>query len=155
MVLTTLEKVLYLKSVPLFSDVGVGTLAPVAETAEVRQVAAGTLLIRQGDAGDCLYLVIEGEVSVRLAGGAEIARRGPGTVLGEMAVISSRPRSADCVAESNVTVLRIDRDDFWDLMALHPDLAQSVIEVLAERLDEAVANLRSMPGPPREAASSA
>jgi hypothetical protein len=140
--LTTLERVLCLKGVSLFRDVEVETLAPVAGAAHVMTVPSGTRLIRTGDEGDCLYVVVAGEVSVRLGNGEEVARRGPGAVFGEMAVISDRPRSADCVALDDVTVLRVDRSDFSELMTRHPSLARAVVTVLAERLDEAVENLR-------------
>jgi CRP-like cAMP-binding protein len=140
--LTTLERVLSLKGVALFRDVEVETLAPVAQAAHEVTVPAGTRLIRTGDDGDCLYVVVEGEVSVQLGDGEEVARRGAGAVFGEMAVISNRPRSADCIAVDEVTVLRVDRDDFSDLMIRHPRLARAVVSVLTERLDEAVENLR-------------
>lgn len=146
MVLTTLEKVLVLKSVSLFRDVDLPTLAAVAEAADEVAFDPGTVFVREGDDGDCLYVVVDGEVSVHVRGAGEVARRGAGTVVGEMAVISSRPRSADCIAATAVLALRVSRAAFTDLMARDPTLARAVVGVLAERLDEAVANLRTAGG---------
>ncbi len=67
--------------------------------------------------------------------------------MGEMAILSERPRSADCVAITDITALRIDRDTFWELLAERPPLALGVIKVLVRRLDEATQRLSSPSSP--------
>ena len=66
----------------------------------------------------------------------EVNRQGPREVVGEMAIITQKPRSATCTALSDVTALRIDYDDFWDLLAEKPALSMGVIRVLSTRLDQ-------------------
>ncbi len=73
-----------------------------------------------------------------------VAQREPKSVIGEMAILSRQPRTADCIAKTDVTALKIGYHDFWELLAEKPPLALGVIKVLAQRLDEAVANLKKL-----------
>ncbi len=141
MPLSTVERVLLLKGAELFHGIAGEDLVPVALVAEEAHFTAGEALIRQGERGDCLYIVVDGEVSIAIRGVGTVATRGPKSSVGEMGVISHQPRSADCVALTDVTALRIDRADFWDLLAEQPALSLGMISALSQRLDEAVTNL--------------
>ena len=141
MPLSTIERVLLLKGAELFNGIAGEDLVPVALVAEEVHFTAGEVLIRQGEPGDCLYIVVDGEVSIAIRGVGTVATRGAKSSIGEMGVISHHPRSADCVALTDVTALRIDRTDFWELLGEQPALGLGVISVLSQRLDEAVANL--------------
>ena len=149
--LTTIERVLFLKSADIFSAIASEDLVPVATVAEEVSFQAGETFIRQGDHGDCLYVMVDGEASVVVRGAGQVAVRGPRSAMGEMALLSDRPRSADCIAITDITALRIDRDAFWELLTERPPLALGVIKVLVRRLDEATQKLSS-PSPPPEAA---
>jgi CRP-like cAMP-binding protein len=96
----------------------------------------GEYLIRQGEAGDGLFVLVEGRVRI-VVSGREVAQRGPSDAIGEMAVLRRSPRSADCLADGPVTALRIDHDLFWELLNDQPELAQGVLRVLADRLEQA------------------
>jgi CRP-like cAMP-binding protein len=147
--LSTLERVLLLKGAEIFGVVAAEELVPLAKVAAETEFAPGAKLISQGEAGDCLYVIATGSVDIRLREVGSVAKRGPGDCLGEMAVVSSRPRSADCVALSEVLALRVDRDDFWDVLTDRPALSLGVIRALGNRLDEAIAHLQSArSGPP-------
>ena len=141
MTLSTIERVLFLKGVELFGQIAGEDLVPVAAAAHEVSFHAGKRFIQQGDLGDCLYVLVAGEASIVIRGVGEVATRQPKSIIGEMAIISRQPRSADCIAITDITALKIDYDDFWELMAAKPPLALGVIKVLAQRLDEAVANL--------------
>jgi CRP-like cAMP-binding protein len=143
MTLSTIERVLFLRGVELFVDVPGEVLLPVARLAQEVYFDAGDRFIRQGDVGDCLYIIVNGEASVMIQNVGEVARRGPRSIIGEMAIISRQPRSAHCDAQTDITALRVDHDDFWALLDEQPMLARGVINVLARRLDEAISNLRS------------
>jgi CRP-like cAMP-binding protein len=80
---------------------------------------------------------------VVVTGVGPVATRPPGSILGEMAIILRRPRSTNCVATTDITALRINHDDFWALVGAKPALARGVMAVLAARLDEAMAFLRT------------
>lgn len=142
--LSTIERVLLLKGADIFSAISSEDLVPVALVAREIDVAAGDTFIRQGEFGDCLYVLVTGEASVVVRGAGQVAVRGPRSVLGEMAIISGRPRSADCMALTDVTALRVERADFWELLAERPPLALGVITLLATRLDDMDNNLSTL-----------
>ena len=126
MTLSTIERVLFLKRAKLFAlTPGEDLLA--AAVAEEVSFSAGTTFIRQDDLGDCLYVVVHGEAGIDIRGVGRIATRGPQSVIGELSIISRGPRSADCIALTDVTALRIDYESFWELPAERPQLAQGVI----------------------------
>ena len=139
--LSTVERVLFLKVADIFSAVASEDLVPVAMIAQEVHFATGEAFIRQGDQDDCLYAIVDGDVGIVVRDVGQVAIRRSRSIVGEMALLSSRPRSTDCVALTEITALRIDRADFWELLAERPSLALGVITVLTQRLDEAVQNL--------------
>jgi CRP-like cAMP-binding protein len=146
MTLSTIERVLLLKGVDLFSRIAGEDLVAVAEAAREVHLDVGETFIRQGAAGDCLYLLVDGEVGIVLPGVGRVAVcRSPASI-GEMAIITRQPRSADCVTLTEVTALRIDRDDFSDLLADQPSVALGIIEVLAQRLTNAMETIQQLKG---------
>jgi Cyclic nucleotide-binding domain len=98
---------------------------------------AGETIFRQGDPGDCMYAVIEGEVEVvREEPGTEpkvIARLGPGQYFGEMALVSAGPRMATVRALTAVEVAVMGRVEFTTLYAYLPDFHESIEEVVRQR----------------------
>jgi CRP-like cAMP-binding protein len=143
-VLSTIERVLLLKGADMFKAISTEDLVPVARVASELTIAAGETWIHEGEPGDCLYVLVSGEASIEVRGVGPVATRGPRSVIGEMAVISGQPRSADCVAITEITAVRVSREEFWELLYERPPLALGVITVLAQRLDEAVKNLSTL-----------
>ncbi len=131
--ISTVEKVLFLKSIDLFSQIPGEDLAQIAQITDEVHFEEGDELFREGDPGDTLYFVIEGEVRVS-KGGNELALLGERQVFGEMALLDSEPRSASIVSLSRLTLLRIARDDFNEILAEKTEIAQGVIKVLTRRL---------------------
>jgi CRP-like cAMP-binding protein len=142
--LATIERVLFLRSIELFSHIAGEDLVPVAHAVEEVRFSAGETFIRQGELGDSLYLIVAGTVKVVIRGVGEVALREAKSVIGEMAILTHQPRSADCIAISEVTALKLSHDAFWELLAERPPLALGVIKMLAERLDEVVSNLQKL-----------
>lgn len=95
--------------------------------------AAGQTIFEAGAPGDLMYVVQEGEVEIVLAGRA-IDVAGPGGVIGEMALISDKPRSASAVAKTNCRLVPIDEKRFAFLVQQTPYFAIQVMRVMAERL---------------------
>lgn len=141
MALATIERVLFLRGVELFSQITSEDLVYVAQVCHEVHFEPGERFIIQDDIGDCLYIIVEGEAKVVLRDQGEMFYRVSKDILGEMAIISRKLRSAHCDAVTNITALRIDHDDFWELMADNPALALGVIKVLARRLEETVRDL--------------
>jgi len=144
MALPIMERVLFLKSADIFSQLSGEDLVPVAQRAQEVHFTAGETFIHQDEPGDCLYLIVDGEASIVVKGAGQIGTRGPKGAIGEMAIIWRRPRSADCIALTDITALKIDYEDFWELMDERPALGQGVIKVLALRLDAAMENLQHL-----------
>lgn len=133
--ITTVEKVLFLKSIDLFRALPSEELAQIAEIAEEVPFGAGDPVFTEGETGDALYLVVEGAVRVH-RGDRQLARLGERDVFGEMAVLDSEPRSASVTVIEDAVLLKIGRDDFRDILGERPEIALGVIKVLSRRLRE-------------------
>ncbi|MCB8942310.1 MAG: cyclic nucleotide-binding domain-containing protein [Ardenticatenaceae bacterium] len=144
MALSTIERVLFLRGVELFGQIPGEDLVHVAQVCEEVHFDAGTQFITQGDMGDCLYILVDGEVDIAIEGVGVILHRVSKNIIGEMAIISRNPRSAHCIAKTDMTALKIGYDVFWNLMEEKPILALGVMRVLSQRLDEANKNLRRL-----------
>ncbi len=128
-----LSGVWFLKQVDLFRDVPADYLVAVAEIAEERTCCAGELLFREGEPGDCLFVIAEGEIRVT-AHGTDVARLRAGDVVGEMAVLDAWPRSAAAVVAKDGRVLRIASQEFRLLLLHHPEIAMALLRTLSRRL---------------------
>jgi CRP-like cAMP-binding protein len=131
--ITTVEKVLFLKSVDLFRDLPGEELATIAEIAEEQPLTAGEAVFVEGETGDALYLVVEGAVRVH-RGARHLAQLGVREVFGEMAVLDSKPRSASVTVLKDAVLLKIARDDFRDVLQERPEIGMGIIQVLSRRL---------------------
>ncbi len=131
--ISTVEKVLFLKGVDLFSAIPGEDLSQIAQIADEVDMDAGEPVFKEGDLGDSLYLIVGGKVKIH-RGPSEIAVLGERQVFGEMALLDSEPRSASATAVSDVTMLRILQEDFADILAEKSEIAQGIIKVLSRRL---------------------
>lgn len=98
-----------------------------------RDVAAGETLFEKGDAGDTMYVVLEGRIEVSV-NGELVDSLGPGSLLGEMAIVSEQPRSASATAAEDSKVVSIDETWFIYLIRQTPTFGIHVMSVMAERL---------------------
>jgi len=106
-----------------FSD---AQLEHFAQFTEMQRVPQWTVIVRQGEQGNTMYLLLEGEARVRLMVGDKetiLATLGPGEFFGDMALFDHGPRSADVVANVDTTLLKISASDFAALTETAPDLA--------------------------------
>jgi HEAT repeat protein len=127
------ERVVFLRKAPLFAALPPQDLQPIAEVAEEHLFADGDLIAAEGEPGDTTYVILDGEVEI-VAGGRTLAVRRSGDVIGEMSVISSRPRVASLRAKSDVRVLEIHKPAFEAILRERPDTALALMRVLCERL---------------------
>ena len=116
--------------VPYFNNLGAVIIAEVTRLLRPRDITLGTVLMRKGDPGDCMYFVVSGELEIMLA--PNPIRLGAGTFIGEIALITGAPRTATVVATRPTTLLALDIADFRELAARHPEL-EGVIREEAER----------------------
>jgi CRP-like cAMP-binding protein len=128
------ERAFFLRRVPLFARLAAEQLVHLAEAAEEHTFPPASVLFRRGDAGDGLYVVLDGEVSIVLEG-REVNVMRAGQSFGEIAVLDSAPRTADAVARTDVLALRIGRAEFERLFTRHRALRRAVLAELALRLE--------------------
>jgi CRP-like cAMP-binding protein len=131
--ITTVERVLFLKGIDLFAELPGEELAQIALITEEEQKPAGAEIIREGEVGESIYIVVDGRVQVA-KGGRPVAELAEREVFGEMALLDPAPRSASVKALTEVTLLTIRREDFADIMAERHEIARGVIQVLTRRL---------------------
>jgi hypothetical protein len=144
--LSLMDKVLFLRKVALFDEVSPADLKQVAVLVNERVYPKAGEMVRQGDPGDELYIIVSGKVLV-IMNARQVAVRTPGDCVGEMAILTSEPRSATLIAESEVRVLCIERRDFQAMLRDRPEIGLAVIRTLAQRLRETTAQLG--PSPPQ------
>lgn len=125
------DRVEQLSQVQLFSRLKPRALELIAQIATEESHAAGTKLFQHGDAGDKLFLILEGRIRISREvpgmGEEALAVLGPGQVFGEMALLDDSPRSADARVHERCRLLAITKDGFDDLLFLHKDLAYEVL----------------------------
>ncbi len=125
-----------LAGVELFRDLEPGDLDLLAEGMHERMYAGGERIVRQGDAGDSLFLMDEGEVGIVLeVDGVErqVAKLAAGDVLGELSLMTGERRTATCVALSDVCAYEISHELFDRLLREKPALAEMFSTILSER----------------------
>lgn len=120
-----------------FSGLTSELLVEIETSMTERRFDAGAYLMRQGDDGDCLMVVQEGQVEVSVAFEGErhvLKRAGRGEVYGEMSLLTREPRTASVVALSPVRALVLDVEDFHRLARREPALAEILSRLTAQRL---------------------
>jgi CRP-like cAMP-binding protein len=130
-----------LRAVPIFSRLKGRQLARLARLATHKSFAEGTLILRRGDTGVALYIVVSGRVAARLPSEDAkpdrlLGEMGPGEAFGEMALIDDSPRSADVAAVEPTECLVLTRWDFSGEMKRDPEIAQALLPVLCRRIRE-------------------
>ena len=142
------DDIAFIERVPTLRMLGRTALRILAIGAESRYVHEGEVLFKAGDATDCGYVIQEG--SFALDGGSKSSGEvvaGPGTLLGELALIAETKRPATATAREPSTVIRISRSLFLKMLEGYPDAAQILREQLAARVQQSaaeVADVRAM-----------
>jgi hypothetical protein len=135
--LSTIERMLFLRNVSLFETLRLDQLRTLARICSEQAFNSGEHLIRKGEVGDSLFIVVEGEVDVidSTPGGARLlATLHPGDVLGEISLFDRGVRSADAVAKQECLVLVVHRTALDDALADDPGIALDLLRVMAQRL---------------------
>ncbi len=132
-----------LSKVPLFSKLEQSKLKLLAFTSELQTYEDGDLVVDEGEAADCTFVIMEGEADIYAktkakteAGGGEVV---VGTLranqlVGELGVLTSSPRAATIRARGRLMMLRISGDMFLKLLAENPPVALDVMRQLSGKL---------------------
>lgn len=137
----TLESIItFLLDTPMFGDLEPFELAEIVHIMQIQRVRDGQALFGEGDAGDAWYVVHEGAVSVTksqvLGPDRELARLGPKSCFGEMALIDGSPRSATVAARGDCVLFRFPKGGFDQLLADDNLAAFKLVREMAKVLCE-------------------
>ncbi len=127
------DRIVFLKSVNLFTEIPEGYLTELADHLEEESIEAGKTIIEKGDAGSCMYMIIEGRVRVH-DGEHTLNHLGKRDVFGEMAALDPEVRSLSITAVEPTRLFRLDREPLNQFMRDHPEVALQVIHILSQRL---------------------
>jgi CRP-like cAMP-binding protein len=124
-----------LRQVPLFAGCSKRELSEIATLADELALPEGATLIKEGKLGHEFFLLVDGEVDVRMKG-RKVKSLTNGSFFGEMALVSARPRNATVTALSPVRVLVVHEQAFRRLLRDSPGIQLKVLQTLADRATE-------------------
>jgi CRP-like cAMP-binding protein len=139
------DDIVFLERVPFFQRLGGGALRSVAIAAESFPVQAGELLFTAGDAADGAYVIQHGSFRLKPArtGDPEVVA-GPGTLLGENALLAETKRPTTATARELSKVLRISREMFLKVLESYPDAAERLRAMIAARSDQTTRDMENI-----------
>lgn len=139
--LGTMDRILFLRQVPIFSNLAPEDLARIAEIATERLFPPGEYLCREGEMGEELFVIVEGQVRVAKESNGTLRTLRvlqTGEQIGELAILREQPRSASVIAEgSNVRALVLGGDALQAILRDRPEVALAMLASLAQRLSTA------------------
>jgi CRP/FNR family cyclic AMP-dependent transcriptional regulator len=128
-------KINSLKEVPLFAGLSKKELEIVAKGSDELTVAAGTVIVDQGQTGREAFLILSGTVTVK-RNGRKIATLEAGSLVGELSLLDHGPRTATVVCDTECTFLVVDQRHFLGIVLASPSLTTKLLAGLASRIRE-------------------
>lgn len=126
-----------MSGVPLFVGISDESMQRLSAVAGEQEFAQGHFIVRQGQVGTGLYVIVDGSVNVVRGADDLLATLGPGEFFGELSVIDQHPRNASVQAVGPTTVLAVASWDFLALLEHDPAFALNLIKGLAARVRSA------------------
>jgi CRP-like cAMP-binding protein len=123
--------------VKIFAELGDEQIAALLQYIQMLPIRQWAEIVKQGDPGDSMFLILDGEVRVRLMiNGKEsiLATLGVGEFFGEISLFDDGPRSADIIANRDGMLLKVKVDDFRNLASKHPDVAAPLLMAIGRTL---------------------
>jgi CRP/FNR family transcriptional regulator, cyclic AMP receptor protein len=128
-----------LRTIAIFQELAPEELGRISELCEERRYPAGAYVFREGEPGNRLFIIAEGEVRISRqipgAGEEALAVLKPGALFGEMAVFDKSERSTDAIAHNAVTLLTISRPEFEMLLEFNRELGIKVLLAVIKMLN--------------------
>ena len=132
------DRVAFLRQTDLLADADERLLTQIAGEMEEVRLPEGSVLFEGGAAGDAVYLVVRGRLSMQLEG-VHFLARGEGECVGEFALVDPAPRSNTVVTQTDAVLLRWRREHFDVCLASHPEVANGILRILTRKLRQDVA----------------
>jgi CRP-like cAMP-binding protein len=140
-VMTIIEKVLALQEVELFNQVSTEALSLLAAIAEEEQYPSNDDIFKENESAGALHLILSGRVRLH-RGGRDVMLAGPKDVMGRWALLDVDTRLATATVTEPVHALRIDREDFFDLIADNLEITQGVFRSLVKSVRKLIEPLQ-------------
>lgn len=139
------ERVDVLRSIPLFERMEESKLKLLAISSDRVVFDPNTVIMSQGEVGDAAYVILSGSGDVFIdtpSGQIKVNEVGPGQIVGEIAMLIDVPRTATVKTEEGLTALKIEKDNFVNLITSTHQVAVWIIRVLAARLENTTSQLQ-------------
>jgi CRP-like cAMP-binding protein len=130
--LTIVDKVLCLQNVDIFSRTTTEDLAYIGSIAKELQLPEGTIIFKQDEPADSMYVIVSGRVKLH-KNGQEILIAGEKEAFGTWALVDTEPYIMTATALEDVHLLKIEQDEFYDLLSDHAEITQSIFRALVQR----------------------
>jgi len=135
-----MDHTLSLRSISTFEDLDRNDLVSLASELQRRSFRAGEVIFNQGDPGDAMYIVENGEVRIHLSGNMpqplSLRSLRPGEFFGELAMFDKQPRSATAVAVADTLLLELKHGAFEAYLSKRPRVAMTIFRTMSQRLRE-------------------
>jgi len=146
--LTEIDKIQFLRQVGLFRSLSDRALLDLSAITIEQSVPGKTMVIKEGDPGDALYIVKSGKVNIlkRTSTGVDsvLVTLGKNAVIGDMAVIDDQPRSASVATVQDAVFLIITKTDFKNLLGTTPEISFQILRLMTERLRTTNTHLKEL-----------
>jgi len=141
--MSIVHDIMMLEQVPMLRVLGRAILHVIAMGAETREVHTGEMLFGPQDKPDCAFVVQHGlfALSIDPENSSRVIEAGPGSMLGEFALLTETARPLTAIAQQPSTVMRISRSMFTKILESDPDAAVRLRDYVARRSRQAVADL--------------
>lgn len=130
-----IEKVLLLKSSVIFQNCKETDLIEIASICTEVSFDKNVSIFKKGDYGNCIYFIYRGTVSIH-EGKHQIALLSDNEMFGELSLLDAEPRSATASTITECIFLKIEHDDFYDVLATNTDILKGIMKTLCKRLRE-------------------
>lgn len=136
------QLVRFLKNVKLFNELSPESLAKLGACLKTAEFPPGEVIVREGAPGVSMYIIRSGHVEIRKKDPATgidflVAQLSEGAAVGEMSLLTGKPRSATVTTVQPTVVFVLTRADFRNLLTQHPEISLGLARILAERLEDA------------------
>jgi ATP/ADP translocase/HEAT repeat protein len=136
--LSTMDKMIHLKKIYVFSDLQVRELAAISSVANEKDYPQEEIVVKEGESGDTMFLIVSGEVSVIRNHGTEqetvIAKIAEDDYFGEMALFEDKPRSATVKTNTDAKLLAVGKLEFEEIMREFPQISINICRVFSRRI---------------------
>lgn len=143
--LTTIEKVFFLQEIEIFKHIRTEDLAHIAGITDETTVPSGTVIFREGQVSDSMFMVLEGRVRLHRSG-EEVMVAGHKDVFGTWALFDDELRIVTATTLEDCRLLRIDKEDFLDLLMDHVRIIEGILKAMVKRLRSLMARVGGREG---------